>query len=66
MAISGDTSIIVDGSVYTNIDRKLIDNGKIFPEDGVVNDMFGSSVTLSLSTSIFGDPLEVNVNHGSK
>ena len=58
VVISGDTAVIGtiygegergihsgSGYVYTNISRKWIENGKIVPEDGGFNDLFGSIVS---------------------
>ena len=68
VAISGDTAVIGarfdddkgnasrSGYVYTNIDRKWIDNVKIVPENGAANYMFGTSVAISGSTDLFGAP----------
>ena len=72
MAISGDTAVIGarfdnekgsnSGSdyVYTKIDRKWIENGKIVPDNGDADDFFGFdgfSVAILGSTALFGAPL---------
>ena len=66
MAISGDTTVIGaaydddkgdasgSGYVYTKIDGKWTEDVKIVPENGEVNDRFGSSVAISGSTALFG------------
>ena len=68
VAISGDTAVTGarfdknkgdasgSGYVYTNIDGKLIENLKIIPENCAASDMFGTSVAISGSTALFGDP----------
>ena len=40
--------------MYTNIDGKWIENGKIFPEDGASHYHFGSIVVLLVSSALFG------------
>ena len=65
VAISGDTTVIGalydrsigSGYVYTMIDGKLTEDGKIISENGEADDQFGSSVAVSGSTDLFGAPL---------
>ena len=77
MAISGDTAVIGavydddngsdrgSGYVYTKIDGKWIGNGKIVPENGAANDMFGYSAAISGSTALFGALRAGEENGGS-
>ena len=68
VAVSGDTTVIVSsggnewvsnsgsGDVYIMIDGKCIENGKIVPEDGGFNDLFGVSVAILGSTYLSETP----------
>ena len=64
VALSGDTTVIGalydrnsgSGYVYTKIDGKLTEDGKIIPENGEADDQFGSSVAVLGSTDLFGAP----------
>ena len=67
VSIHGETAIIGangdddresnsgSGYLYTNIDGKWIETGKIFPEDGSAYEEIGTSVSILMSTALFGD-----------